>query len=94
MSSSTGTKAPTQVEDGNFRLSIRFLENNPATSSPTNQKKSLHTVENNKDSDLPLKTFMVKQNLWSWFLDVSPPSAPVAGLLNNANFPFQPTLNS
>ena len=32
------TKAPTQVEDGNFRLSPRFLEPHPATSPPTNQK--------------------------------------------------------
>ena len=30
-------KAPTQVEDGNFRLSTRFLENHPVTLPPTNQ---------------------------------------------------------
>lgn len=30
---------PTSVEDGNFRLSIRFLEHCPATSPPTNQKR-------------------------------------------------------
>ena len=34
-----GTKAPTQVEDGNCRLSTRFLECHPVTSPPTNQKK-------------------------------------------------------
>ena len=39
-SSSTGTKAPTQVEDGDFRLSLRFLEHCPVTSPPTNQKKA------------------------------------------------------
>ena len=36
------TKAPTQVEDGNFRLSTRFLEHLPTTSPPTNQKKVTH----------------------------------------------------
>ena len=30
-------KAPTQVEDGNFRLSTRFLENHPVTLPPANQ---------------------------------------------------------
>ena len=39
-SSSAGTKAPTQVEDGDFRLSTRFLEHCPVTSPPTNQKKA------------------------------------------------------
>ena len=32
-------KAPTQVEDGDFSLSIRSLEHWPVTSPPTNQKK-------------------------------------------------------
>ena len=36
------TKAPTQVEDGNFRLNTRFLEHRPATSPPTNQTKVTH----------------------------------------------------
>ena len=31
---------------------------------------------------------MVEQNLQSWFLDMSPPSPQVAGLLNKASFPF------
>ena len=35
---------------------------------------------------LPLKTFMVKQNLQSWFLDTSPPSPQVASLLNKQLF--------
>ena len=43
---------------------------------------------------LPLKTFMVEQNLWSLFLDTSAPSPQVAGLLNKAGFPFQTTLIS
>ena len=36
------TKAPTQVEDGNFRLRARFLEHCPVTSPPTNQNKATH----------------------------------------------------
>ena len=42
LSSSVGTKAPTLVKDGNFRLSTRFLEHHPVTSPPTNQKKVIH----------------------------------------------------
>ena len=34
-----GTKAPTQMEGGNSRLSTRFLEHHPVTSPQTNQKK-------------------------------------------------------
>jgi len=37
-----GTRIPTQVEDGNFRLSPRSLEHCPLTSPPTNQKKVTH----------------------------------------------------
>ena len=33
------TGAPTQVEDGNFRMSTRFLEHSSDASPPTNQKK-------------------------------------------------------
>ena len=33
------TGAPTQVEDGNFRLNTRFLEHSSVASPPTNQKK-------------------------------------------------------
>ena len=33
------TGAPTQVEDGNFRLNTRFLEYSSVASPPTNQKK-------------------------------------------------------
>ena len=74
----------------------------------TNQlEENLHTVEENEDSDslpkwlividllfLPLKTFIAKQNLQRWFLDMSLPSPQVAGLLNKASFSFQPTLVS
>ena len=36
--SSVGIKAPTQVEDDNFRLSPRFQKYHPVNSPPTNQK--------------------------------------------------------
>jgi len=42
LSSSAGTKAPTEVEDCNFPLKARFLEHRPLTSPPTNQKKDTH----------------------------------------------------
>ena len=42
LSASAETKAPTQVEDGHFRLSTGFLEHSPVTSPPTNQKKLTH----------------------------------------------------
>ena len=38
--SSSGTRTPTQVEDGNFRPSPRSLEQHPVASPPTNQKGS------------------------------------------------------
>ena len=48
LSSSAGTKAPTWVEGGNFRLSPRFLKYCPITNQ---SEESLHTVEDNEDSD-------------------------------------------
>ena len=36
------TRAPTKVEDGNFRLSSRFLPYLPVTPPPTHQKKVMH----------------------------------------------------
>ena len=36
------TGAPTQVEDGNYRLSTRFLERCSVASPPINQKKVTH----------------------------------------------------
>ena len=39
LSSSYRTGAPTQVEDGNFRLNTRFLEHSSVASPPANQKK-------------------------------------------------------
>ena len=38
------TKTPTEVEDSNFKLSIRFLEHLPGTSPLTNQKKVTHSA--------------------------------------------------
>ena len=53
LSSPVGTKTPTQVEDGNFRLSTRFLEHLPVTSPPTSQKKVTHPAA--LTPNLPLK---------------------------------------
>ena len=39
VSSSAGTKSPTQKEDGNFRLSTRSLEHHPVTAPPASKKK-------------------------------------------------------
>ena len=38
------TGAPTQVEDGNFRLSTRFLDHCSVASPPTNQNKVTHAA--------------------------------------------------
>ena len=43
---------------------------------------------------LSLKTFMVDQNLWSWFLNTSPPSPQVTGLQNKATIPLLLALTS
>ena len=40
--SSTALGPPTQVEDGNVRLNIRFLNHQPVLSPPVNQKKTMH----------------------------------------------------
>ena len=37
---------------------------------------------------LLFKTLTVRQNLWSWFLDMNPPSPHITGLLNKASFLF------
>ena len=42
LNSSAGTKATTQAENANTRLSTRFLEHRLITSPPTNQKKVSH----------------------------------------------------
>ena len=43
---------------------------------------------------LPLKTFIIEQNLWSWILDTGPSFPQVASLLNKVTFAFIPTLKS
>ena len=60
LSSSTGTKPPTQVEDGNFRLCtgtwtlgylkpegwwLRLLGHHPVASPPTNQRRVTHPAD-------------------------------------------------
>ena len=58
LSSSVGIKAPTQVKDGNFRLTIRFLKDCPVTLPPISRKKS-HTLELSPHI-LPIKNFSPK----------------------------------
>ena len=50
--------APTQVKDGNFKLSTRFLEHYPV-SSPPNLKKVTHSVAFNPS--LAYKIFSLEQ---------------------------------
>ena len=71
LSSSTGTKAPTQVEDGNFRLSTRVLEHCPVTSPPTNQNKVTHPAALSPDFDY--KNFSLKTILEFRILEHEPP---------------------
>jgi len=51
LSSSAGTKAPTQGNDGNFRLSAIFLALHCVTSPRTNQKEDCTQGKINQDSD-------------------------------------------
>ena len=78
LSSSAGTKAPIQVEDGNFRLSPKFLELHPVTSPPTNQKKS-HTLFSPHPNFCLLKTSPLKPS-WSWSFWAWTTSSPCMAL--------------
>ena len=71
LSSFAETKAPTWVEDGNFRQSTRFLECHPVTSPPTNQEKITHLAA--LTSNLPIKTVPLKTFKNSCFLSMSCP---------------------
>ena len=99
LNSSEGEKAPNQVEDDNFRLSTRFLEHCPGYLTTNQSEENLHTVEGNNGSDpppqmiLPLKTFMAEQNIWRWFLDMSPHSPQIAGFLKKSSFFFFPFIS-
>ena len=58
-------KAPTQVEDGNFRLSTTFLENHLLPyHQPIKHSATLTT-------DLPMKSFSQKLSRSLWFLSMS-----------------------
>lgn len=46
LNSFAGTKAPTLLGNGNFRLSTKFLEYRPVTSLPTNQRRVTSLSEN------------------------------------------------
>ena len=91
------------MEDCNLRLSTRFLEYFPVTSPSINQKKICTQWMIRRpwlplQMSLPLKKQvlgdLVKQNLGSWFLDMSLPPPQAADLLNKIILPFQPTLVS
>ena len=89
-------RPPTQVEDGHFRLSTRFLEHRPVTSPPTNQGKvctqwKISNTLTPSPNDSPSKNSDGQRNLYSCSLDTSPPSPQVAGLLTTAALLFQPT---
>ena len=71
LSSSAGTKAPIQVEDGNFMLSTRFLEHRPVTSPPTNQKKATHPAA--QTSNFAYKDFSPRTIREFGFLSMSCP---------------------
>ena len=71
LSSFAETKAPTWVENGNFRRSTRFLECHPVTSPLTNQKKTTHLAA--LTSNLPIKTVLPKTFKNSCFLSMSCP---------------------
>ena len=95
LSSSTGTKSPTQKEDGNFKLSTGSLEHHPVPAPPASKKKVCIHWKAAKTltpsvNESPLKTGTVEQNLWSWFVNMSPPSPQPASLLNKATFHSYP----
>ena len=69
LSYSAGNKAPTQVEDGDFRLNTRFLDHHPVTSPPTNQKKV--TTLQPSPQILPIKTSPRKPSESSGYLSTS-----------------------
>ena len=71
LSSSLGTEATTQVEDGNFRLSTRFLEHVPETSVG---RKHIPCSPLRK----PIKTFPPNPSESSGFLSMSHPSPYLA----------------
>ena len=71
LSSFVGTEAATQVEDGNFRLSTRFLEHHPDTLLG---RKHIHCSPLQK----PIKTFPPKPSESSGFLSMSHPSPYLA----------------
>ena len=80
LSSSTGTKAPTQEEDGNFRLSTRFLKLHLFTSPLTKQKKATHPAA--LTPNFAIKTFPQKLLGSSGFLSVSCPFSLLGSAIN------------
>ena len=70
---------PTQVEDGDFRLSSRFLQHCSVTSPPTNQKKVSHPA-----ALIPNLAFLfwAPVSFLVWLLSVSSPTESNSFKLN------------
>ena len=66
LSSSLGTKAYTQADDGNFRMSTRFLEHQHVTSLPINQKKVIHFVHPQFCLKNLFQYLWGVQGFWAW----------------------------
>ena len=81
LSSSPGTKALTQLEDGNFRLSTRFLEHHPVTSPPTNQKKVTHPAAHTPNFTYRIFSPKNCQGVWG-FLSTSHPFSLLGPAIN------------
>ena len=81
LSSSAGTKAPTQVGGGNFSLSSRFLEHRPVTSPPTNPKEVTHPAT--LTPNFAYKNFSLKTNReFNFFLSTSHPFSSLSPAIN------------
>ena len=95
LSSSTGTKSPTQKEDGNFRLSTGSLEHHPVPAPPASKKKvcihwkAVKTLTPSVNES-PFKTW----DGWAESLELvcehESPFSPACSLLNKATFHSYP----
>ena len=83
LSFSIGTKAPTRMDNSNFRLSTRFLKHHHANSSPTNQKS--HTLQPSPQI-LPIKTLPWKPSESSHLLSTATHSLSLVLAINLSLF--------
>ena len=86
LSSSVGTKTSTQVEDGKHKMPGTLSCYLTTNQSEESLKQKIMKTLTPSPNDSPFTTFIVEQNFWSWFLDMSPPSPQVASLQNKATF--------